>query len=176
MSASGVLGVMAAASPPEIRFERLGAGEHALVTETRLPLPVPEVFAFFADAGNLARITPPELAFRIVTPRPIEMGEGTLIDYRLGLFGIPFAWRTRICRWEPPHAFADEQLRGPYALWHHTHTFEAVAGGGGTLMTDRVRFRLPLGFAGAPALPVVRLQLRRIFTFRAGAIRTLLRR
>lgn len=163
----------ASSPPPEIRFTALGSGEHELATVTRLQHPVEQVFSFFADAGNLARITPPELGFRILTPTPVPMAEGTLIDYRLRLFGVPFGWRTRICGWDPPRAFADEQLRGPYALWHHTHAFEA-APAGGTVMTDRVRFRLPLGLLGAPALPLVRLQLRRIFAYRARAIRELL--
>jgi ligand-binding SRPBCC domain-containing protein len=153
---------------PEIRFTALGDGEHELATVTHLAHPRNVVFRFFSDAANLARITPPELGFRILTPTPIAMAEGTLIDYRLRLFGLPFSWRTRISRWEPPDAFADEQLRGPYARWHHTHTFDAVPGG--TRMTDRVRFRLPLGVVGRPAVPVVKLQLRRIFAYRAGAI------
>lgn len=156
---------------------------HELSTSTRLPGRPADVFPFFADAGNLARITPPELGFRIVTPQPLRMGEGTLIEYRLRLFGIPFGWRTLISTWDPPHTFADEQLEGPYALWHHTHVFEEVPGDpgsegdtgpGGTLMTDRVRFRLPLGPLAAPALPIVKLQLRRIFTYRGVAIRRLL--
>jgi ligand-binding SRPBCC domain-containing protein len=170
---------MAITLDPAIRFRALGGGEHELVTVTLLPHPVATVFPFFADAGNLARITPPELGFRILTPTPVAMGEGTLIDYRLRLFGIPFGWRTRITRWDPPRSFADEQLRGPYALWHHTHAFEAVpvpSGGDGaahgtTRMTDRVCFRLPLGILGAPALPLVKLQLRRIFSYRGRAIR-----
>lgn len=173
---------MSTSTRSRIRFRALGAGEHELVTVTLLRQPVEGVFPFFADAGNLALITPPELGFRILTPTPVEMRRGTLIDYRLRLFGIPFGWRTRIADWDPPRSFADEQLRGPYALWHHTHLFESVDLGGagvggttapaalGTRMTDRVRFRLPMGILGAPALPLVKLQLRRIFTYRARAI------
>lgn len=157
-----------------IAFERLGAGEHLLRTETVLPLPREEVFPFFAAAENLQVITPPELSFRVVTPLPVEMREGALIDYRLRLFGLPFAWRTRITGWNPPTAFTDEQLRGPYARWIHTHTFTDL--GDRTHMEDRVRFRLPLGPLAAPALPLVRAQLRRIFRYRANALRaTLLR-
>jgi ligand-binding SRPBCC domain-containing protein len=155
--------------PAIIRHWSLGRGTNVLETSTQLPLPVPEVFAFFSNAENLERITPPELAFRILTPTPIEIGEGSLIDYRLRLFGVPFGWRTRISSWEPPSRFVDEQLRGPYQRWEHTHLFEAA--GEGTLMTDRVEYRLAGHALAAPILPLVRRQLDRIFRYRARAIR-----
>ena len=154
-------------TPPTVR------GEHLLERVATVPRPLDETFAFFADAGNLERITPPELRFRIVSPRPIDLRDGALIDYRLRLFGVPFGWRTEIARWEPPAAFVDRQLRGPYRLWHHTHTFEA-AGPDATRMTDRVRWALPVWPLGEVALPVVRAQLRRIFDYRAARIAELL--
>jgi len=158
--------------PTDIRHERRGRGLHVLRTHTLLPRPIDEVFAFFADAQNLQRITPPELAFRILTPPPVEVREGALIDYRLRLFGVPFGWRTRISRWEPPLRFVDEQLRGPYRSWIHLHEFEAS--GDGTRMTDRVEYRLPGHPFAGPVLPLVRRQLDRIFRYRAGVIREIL--
>jgi ligand-binding SRPBCC domain-containing protein len=131
--------------------------------------PREEVFGFFADAGNLERLTPPELRFRVLTPRPMTMFAGALIDYRLQLFGIPFAWQTLISHWEPPTCFVDEQLRGPYRKWVHTHLFRGVAGG--TEIIDRVVYQLPLGHLGRLAqLPVAR-QLERIFGFRQQALK-----
>ena len=147
-------------------------GLQFLETVTSLPRPQDEVFAFFANAENLQRITPPELAFRILTPVPIDIGEGTLIDYRLRLFGVPFNWRTRIVEWQPDERFVDEQLSGPYRSWRHLHTFAGCEEG--TMMTDRVEYRLPLQPAGAFALPLVRRQLDRIFRYRANAIRRIL--
>ena len=139
-----------------------------------LPLTPDQVFAFFAEAQNLEQITPPELRFRIASPTPIEIAAGTRIDYRLSLFGLPFTWRSLISRWEPPHAFVDEQIQGPYALWHHTHTFTAIDGG--TVINDRVLYRLPLWPLGEIALPVVKLQLKRIFGYRQQPISNLLLR
>lgn len=81
------------------------------------------VFPFFADATNLQQITPPWLNFEVVSPTPIEMKPGQTIDYRLKLRGFPLRWRSEITEWAPPHRFVDEQLRGPYRVWHHEHTF-----------------------------------------------------
>ena len=148
------------------------AEPHVFATEMALPLPREEVFAFFATAENLERITPPELGFRITSPTPIAIAKGSLIDYRLSLFGLPFTWRSLISHWEPPHTFVDEQVQGPYTLWHHTHTFSETDEG--TLINDRVLYRLPLWPLGEIALPIVKLQLKRIFGYRQQAIRSLL--
>lgn len=138
---------------------------HLLAYSVEVPAPRDEVFAFFAAAENLQAITPPELGFTILTPGPIRIAEGTLIDYRLRLFGLPFSWQSRISRWEPPTLFQDEQLRGPYRRWVHTHTF-ADTPDGGTLVQDRVEYELPFWPLGELGYPIVRLQLRRIFGFR----------
>lgn len=145
------------------------AVEHRLNRSQRIPRPLPEVFAFFADAANLEALTPGFLRFRILTPLPIEMGVGARIDYRLALWGMPVTWRTRISTWEPMSRFVDEQEAGPYAYWHHLHEFEAEDGA--TRMRDQVTYRLPLGPLGELAHGLwVRRQLLRIFDFRERAI------
>ena len=147
---------------------------HTLYREQRLPGSPDEVFAFFGDARNLEAITPRLLRFRVLTPEPIAMGAGTLIRYRLRVRFVPVGWLTAIREWDPPHRFVDEQLRGPYALWHHTHSFEAQRGGG-TLMRDVVRYALPFGPLGELARRLfVARDLEAIFDFRAKRIRELL--
>lgn len=130
-----------------------------------IPRPRREVFPFFADAHNLERITPKFLSFEILTPGPIEMRAGTLIDYRLGLYGVRFRWRTRIEEYAPPDYFVDVQLSGPYRQWHHRHEFEDVPGG--TLMRDTVDYEVGFGLAGALARRwFVRRSVERIFDYR----------
>ena len=145
---------------------------HILETSMSLPLPRKEVFAFFSNAVNLQNITPPELHFRILTPQPIPMQEGTLIDYRLRLFGAPLRWQARILDWEPPVGFIDEQALGLYGYWRHTHRFHDT--GEATIIEDVVHYRLPFGPFGALSHPLVRLQLERIFRYRQTAVRALL--
>jgi ligand-binding SRPBCC domain-containing protein len=142
---------------------------HVLEREQVVPVPPAAAWELFADAGNVEAITPPFLRFRVLTPGPIAMGEGTLIEYRLRLHGVPVRWLTRIEVWEPPRRFVDRQVRGPYALWHHTHALTPHPAG--TLIRDRVRYRLPLGVLGAVAhLLLVRRDLRRIFDYRRQAV------
>ena len=135
--------------------------------ELWLPLPPEEVFPFFSDAGNLDAITPPWLHFRVVTPLPVAMRVGTLIDYRLRLHGLPLRWRTTIKEWQPPRRFVDEQLRGPYRQWIHEHRFEPRDGG--TLARDVVRYAVPLDFVAYPLF--VRRDIERIFAFRKESLR-----
>lgn len=136
-------------------------------TEIWLPRPRAEVFSFFAEARNLECLTPPWLHFEILTPLPIPMRAGTLIDYRLKVHGVPLRWRTRIEVWDPPGEFVDVQVRGPYRLWHHTHRFEEQDGG--TLCRDRVRY-WPRGGALMNRL-FVRRDVERIFAYRAQKLR-----
>jgi len=137
-------------------------GLFLLEAEIWLPRPRDELFEFFADAFNLETITPPTLQFHVVTPGPIDMRVGRLIDYRLRLHGIPIRWRTEITGWEPPFQFVDEQVHGPYRLWRHLHTFREQDGG--TLMTDRVEYAVP----GGPLVHALAVKgdVRRIFEFR----------
>ena len=156
-----------------LRTHSTGMTDHLLRCSLHLAVPRTRAFAFFAAAENLARITPPELSFTIRTPLPIVLREGALIDYTIGLAGIPMRWRTLISKWVPNEEFEDQQLKGPYALWVHRHRFRDD-GAGGTVIDDEVRYRLPFGFLGELAHPVIRLQLRRIFNYRSAKVRELL--
>lgn len=127
--------------------------------------PLGDVFEFFADPRNLGVITPPWLGFRMLTPEPIVMAPGTLIDYAIRLRGFPMRWRSEITRWEPPTCFVDEQRRGPYTFWVHEHTFESM--GKTTRIRDHVRYGVPGGWW---IHRWVRKDLERIFRYRAASI------
>lgn len=134
-------------------------------SELWLPRPRDEVFQFFSDAGNLEALTPPWLHFEILTPT-VVLRAGARIDYRLRLYGIPLRWQSEISRWEPPDCFVDEQRRGPYRRWVHTHTFAEERGV--TRVGDAVEFEVPLAWLTGP---FVMRDVRKIFAFRTQALK-----
>ena len=148
--------------------------EHVLKRTLTLELPRAEVFDFFADAGNLERITPPELNFHIITPQPIDIKEGALIDYQLKVRGLPVRWQTVISVWNPPFEFVDKALKSPYKQWIHRHTFTEIEKNK-TLIEDEVRYRLPLAPLGDLAHWFVRRELDYIFDFRQKTVKELLK-
>jgi hypothetical protein len=133
---------------------------------------IDSIFSFFSDAKNLEDITPPFLNFHVAKMSTTNIQKGTLIDYKLKLKGIPLKWKTLISEWNPPYKFVDEQLSGPYTVWHHTHSFEKL--GSGTLISDQVRYKLPLGFLGnLVASSFVQSDVEKIFKFRREVIQNL---
>jgi len=126
---------------------------------------VAEVFPFFESARNLEDITPGWLGFHIVAAPARRLKADDHLEYRLRLFGVPLRWKTRILRLDPGQGFVDEQVKGPYRSWIHTHCFEPSRDGG-TLMEDRVDYELPFGVLGRLAASIVALQLRTIFSYR----------
>ena len=130
-----------------------------------LPRPRAEVFEFFSNAANLEVLTPPWLHFHILNPS-LVISQGALIDYRLRIHGIPLTWRSEISRWNPPSSFVDEQRKGPYRRWVHTHTFRDERGG--TRVGDSVEFEVPLGWLVGG---LVMRDVNRIFAFREQALR-----
>lgn len=147
--------------------------EHILTRGLTLDLPRQQVFDFFADAGNLERITPPELNFHIITQQPIDIRQGALIDYKLKLRRFPVTWRTEISVWEPPHSFVDRQLRGPYSQWIHRHTFTEIDANK-THIEDEVKYRLPLEPLGDVMHFLIRRELDYIFDYRQKAVAEIL--
>lgn len=131
--------------------------------------PLAEVFPFFESPENLSKITPPWLNFIIRTPAPVDMKSGAFIEYTIRWLGLPIRWKTEIKDFDPPFRFVDEQIRGPYTLWHHTHVFNSV--NGSTEMTDLVKYRLPFGPIGRIVHALwIRRQLQEIFDYRYNAI------
>jgi len=146
---------------------------HEIRREHWIARPREEVFAFFSEAVNLQKLTPPWMRFEILTPPPIRMAAGTKIAYRIGWRFVRLRWLSEIVEWDPPQQFVDVQLRGPYALWHHTHSF--IEERGGTRITDIVRYRLPWGIIGSAVHRfTVARDLDTIFDYRATQIATLL--
>ncbi len=139
---------------------------HTYRQELWLPADRRSVFSFFSDARNLETITPPWLNFEILTPGEIRMQAGALIDYRLRVRRIPLRWQTEITLWEPMQRFVDEQRRGPYRLWRHTHTFSDLDGG--TLCRDEVEYAVPGGWFFNWLL--VRRDVEAIFAYRTAAL------
>lgn len=155
-----------------ITFTRAANGGFRLSCEQWVPQQRDKVFEFFSDAFQLEALTPPWLNFVVLTPRPIQMSAGRLIDYRLRLHGIPLRWQSRIDTWEPPVRFVDMQTRGPYKRWHHEHVFEEVDGG--TLCRDVIHYSVPGGWLVERFL--VRPDLLKIFTYRRNQLPQLLTR
>lgn len=142
---------------------------NTLTRQQFVPAPPEKVFGFFSRPENLAHLTPPDLGFVILTPGPIEMKQGALIDYTIRLLGIPVRWTTLITSYAHGRSFVDEQLKGPYSFWRHSHFFEAAPGG--TIVSDEIRYALPFGPAGGLIHRLaVRSRLAAIFDYRASMI------
>ncbi len=149
-----------------IEIETHPDGGYLLTAAMTVDLPIAEVFDVFSDARQLERITPPWLNFQILTPLPIEMKAGALLDYKIRLHSIPIKWRTEISAWEPPYRFVDQQLKGPYKRWHHEHTFEEIDGK--TIVGDNVHY-IPRGGSLIHRL-MVKPDLEKIFRFRHDSL------
>lgn len=142
---------------------------HIFKREQFVGRPIEEVFAFFNRPENLAKITPESLGFKILTPLPLKMKEGAIIDYTVSPLLFDMHWRTYISDYDPPYSFVDEQLEGPYKFWHHTHSFESVEAG--TIVRDEVRYALPFGIFGELAhIFFAKRQLKKIFDYRRTLI------
>lgn len=151
------------------REERAAVKIYTLRQEQLVNRSRDEVFAFFARPENLTMITPPWLGFVLLTPRPVRMREGAFIDYSIRLMNLSIRWTSVVTEYEPPECFVDQQLRGPYSYWRHTHTFTETPQG--TLIVDEVRYILRFGVLGrlAHALYVERA-LDRVFDYRKAII------
>lgn len=146
---------------------------HEIRMEQWVPQPLNKTFSFFKEAENLEKLTPKFLNFKVLNQSTQEIQEGTKINYRLSLHGCPLSWQSQITDWIPDHKFSDIQLKGPYNHWHHTHEFEEK--NGGTLIKDRIQYKLPFGIAGdLIAGKWIRKDLQLVFSYRYKNIDTLM--
>jgi hypothetical protein len=142
---------------------------YKITTKQIIQRPLAEVFAFFSQPENLALITPDHLAFNIITPPPVEMKQGAIIDYTIRLFKVSVHWRTLITSFEPPFKFVDEQIKGPYSFWHHTHTFKERPYG--VEIQDEVHYSIPFGILGQIMHAIwIKNDLKKIFVHRERII------
>lgn len=158
-----------AAAPDPITFTEKKDGSTLLRATQWVPRPLEEVFRFFSQPENLQTLTPSHVRFQLLSDTPVDMREGLELSYKLRVKGIPIRWTSRITVWDPPHAFADIQLKGPYRTWDHTHTFERD--GSGTRVVDEVHYSAP-GFRWMER-HLVRPDIRKIFAFRHHTLETL---
>jgi ligand-binding SRPBCC domain-containing protein len=146
---------------------------YVLRSEMWVSVPLRQAFSFFEDPHNLAKITPPWLNFRVTSPQKVEMRKGAEVEYTIQWMNLPIHWKTIILEYQAPNLFIDEQAKGPYSLWRHTHNFESSETG--TRVGDRVEYALPFGLAGRFAhYLIVRKHLLQIFRFRQEQIGRLL--
>ena len=144
-------------------------------SEQFINIKIQNVFDFFSKPENLQEITPKRLGFNIITPGPIEMEKGTVIDYYIKISYIPIRWRTIITNYNPPYKFVDQQIKGPYSFWHHTHTFSKL--NGGTLIKDNIKYLVPFGIIGKIINKIwIKRDLENIFDYRKNKIKILLER
>ncbi len=138
--------------------------------EQFIPLPIEEVWDFFATPKNLNAVTPKELDFQITSDVPEKMYPGLIITYKIKpMLNIPLSWMTEITHIQEPHFFVDEQRLGPYNIWHHEHHFKAVEGG--TLMTDILHYDVGKSIFGWIASKLfVDEKVKQIFSFRYQAL------
>ena len=142
---------------------------YTLKRKQLIPFDRGTVFSFFKAPENLERITPSDVGFCIITPKPIKMQTGAVLDYTIKLAGIPVRWTTLITDYDEPFGFSDVSLKGPYSFWYHRHWFEESEEG--TVMYDEVTYALPFGFLGRMVHSLwVRKQLDHIFDFRSKVI------
>ncbi|WP_224981571.1 SRPBCC family protein [Geomonas agri] len=142
---------------------------YLLKQEQLLPMSLQQAWEFFVHPGNLPRITPPDLGFKITGALPEKMHAGMIVTYTVTPFlGLAVNWVTEITHLQEPHFFVDEQRFGPYRMWHHQHIFTETPQG--TLMTDLVHYVLPLGILGRVAAPLVTRRVRAIFEYRREAL------
>ena len=106
------------------------------------------------------------MGFNILSGADRPMFPGQIIQYIVTpILGIKTKWVTEITHVKDKNYFVDEQRFGPYALWHHKHFIRAI--NGGIEMEDIIDYKLPLGWLGQIAHPIiVAPKLKEIFDYR----------
>lgn len=123
------------------------------------------VFAFHELPDAHRRLTPPWSGSRVIQHAPsLAVGARAIVDIRVA----PLLWvRTELVHivYEPPARFVDEQVRGPFKSWRHTHRMTRV--GNGTELAEVIDLEPPFGLLGRALAPMLILpRLRKLFAYR----------
>ena len=132
----------------------------------KLPISPEKAWKFLSNPRNLKIITPDYMSFNIVSPIDRHLYTGQIIQYIVTpLLGIKTKWVSEITHIEDKKYFVDEQMYGPYSLWHHKHFIKEIEGG--VEMEDIIDYKVPLGILGQIMHPIlVKPKLEEIFSYR----------
>ena len=130
---------------------------------------------FFSKPSNLNKLTPEDVEFNIISGKSDDFYEGKIISYKIKPFKlVTLNWITEISKVKEGSYFIDNQIFGPYKMWHHEHHFKSN-NDGTTEIIDKVKYKIPFYILGRISHKIfIKRKLIKIFNFRQKKINELL--